>query len=139
MFIYSWIPVISTCKCKPALSHSKHLSKLSVSQESNTYATVYCEKMIIIEETWVSFYFLSPPPPLFTFNKESYGKAILEYQLERKKKKSNIAELTFGFYAAGERKTFTCAHSKNQEHMCFSIFMFRRGVQGEVGLERDYV
>lgn len=133
MFIYSWIPVISTCKCKPALSHSKHLSKLSVSHESNTYATVYCEKNDHNRRD------MGLPHQLFTFNKESYGKAILEYQLERKKKKSNIAELTFGFYAAGERKTFTCAHSKNQEHMCFSIFMFRRGVQGEVGLERDYI
>lgn len=80
MFICSWIRVISPCKCKPALSHSKHLSKLSALENKNVslvWKNVENKKGMS----------LSPPlpPPLFTFNKGFYGKYILKYQLGKKK------------------------------------------------------
>lgn len=79
MFICSWIPVISPCKCKPALSHSKHLSILS-SLENNTNATLVWKN--VESKKGMSFFFFSL---LFTFNKGFYGKYILKYQLEKKK------------------------------------------------------
>lgn len=137
MFIYSWIPVISPCKCTPALSLSKHLSTLSVSQGNNT---ICCSLLWKNNENRKdkekpeNGFSLLIYLRIFAFNKESYGKVIFGYQLWNKR--SNIAEWTFGFSIAGGRKTSTCAQSKNKEHMCLGIFMFGRGVQGEGGLER---
>lgn len=54
MFICSWIPVISPCKCKPALSHSKHLSKLSA-LENNTNATLVWKN--VESKKGMSFFF----------------------------------------------------------------------------------
>lgn len=65
-------------------------------------------------------------------------KPFFGYQLA-KKKKSNIAEWTFGFSIVGEGETFTRAQSKNKKHMCFGIFMFERGVEGEEGLEKVHL
>lgn len=81
MFICSWIPVISPCKCKPALSHSKHLSKLSA-LENNTNATLVWKNVESKKEGHESFFFFFSL--LFTFNKGFYGKYILKYQLEKK-------------------------------------------------------
>ena len=129
MFIYSWIPVISLCKCKPALSRSKHLNKLWVSQESNTYATVYCEKIIIIEKAWVLFF------SSYLLLTESYGKAILEHQLEK-----TVTLLSWHLVSTQpERRKHSPVHRQKIKCISVWLFLFRKGVKGEEGLEREYI
>lgn len=88
MFICFWIPVISTCKCKPALSRSIHLCKLSA-LENNTNATLVWKNVENKKGmSFCCFFF----PPLFTFNKGFYEKIYFEISIRKK-----VAELIFGF------------------------------------------
>lgn len=113
MFICFWIPVISTCKCKPALSRSIHLCKLSA-LENNTNATLVWKNVENKKGmSFCCFFF----PPLFTFNKGFHEKYILKYQLEKRLLSWHLVSKQL------ERNTFTCESSrKNIEHMCFSYF-----------------
>lgn len=56
-----------------------------MSQENNTYATVYSEKMMKTENRGVFGFSLFTDFQVVTFNKESCGKAIFRYQLGNEK------------------------------------------------------
>lgn len=55
------------------------------------------------------------------------------------RKKKKVAELTFVFLRNWREKHSPVHSQKNREYMCFRIFIFGKGVQGEVSLEGEYI